>query len=86
MTLLAGSPLRLFKTLSISIKRHWSMSDYGAIKVRGLDYLDDAVKISPPCPPTMEIVHLEIYMCDTQVFHVCSKKGNWLQQYKAAQA
>lgn len=64
----------------------WSMSDYAAIKVRGLDYMEDAVKISPPCPPTMEIVHLEIYMCDTQVFHVCSKKDNWLQQYKRAQA
>ena len=64
----------------------WSMSDYAAIKVRGLDYMMDSVKISPPCPPTMEIVHLEIYMCETQIFHVCSKKDNWLQQYKRAQA
>jgi hypothetical protein len=62
------------------------MSDYGAIKVRGADYLTDGVKIPPPCPPTMEIVHLEIYTCEEQIFHVCGQKDNWLQNYKREQA
>ena len=34
----------------------------------------------------MEIVHLEMYQCDTQIFHVCSYKDNWLQKYKRAAA
>lgn len=63
----------------------WSMTDYAAIQVRSRDYVRTGVKIPPPCPPTMEIVHLEMYMCDTQIYHVCSYKDNWLQKYKASQ-
>jgi hypothetical protein len=64
---------------------HWSQTDHTAIRVRGAEYLYDQVKIPPPCPPMMEIAHLEIYQVHGQVFHVCSKKDNWLQQYKAKQ-
>jgi len=64
---------------------HWSQTDHTAIRVRGAEYLYDQVKIPPPCPPMMEIAHLEIYQVQGQIFHVCSKKDNWLQQYKAKQ-
>jgi len=78
----SGQPIRMHR----EVWGHWSMSDYGAIKVRGPTYLDDGVKIPPACPPALEIVHLEIYQCDQQIFHVCSKKDNWLQRYRREQA
>lgn len=64
----------------------WSMTDYAAIKVRSKEYVQSGVKIPPPCPPTMEIIQLEIWQCEKQVYHVCSYKDNWLRKFKAAQA
>jgi hypothetical protein len=80
MQTLSGKPMRMHT----EPWGEWSVSDYAAIKVRGLNYVNDGIKIAPPCPPAMEIKHLEIYQCDEQITHVCQYKDNWLQKYKAA--
>lgn len=79
MSTLGGKPMHMHRERW----GHWSVSDYAAIKVRGLNYINDGIKIAPPCPPAFEIKHLEIYQCDEQITHVCQYKDNWLQKYKA---
>jgi hypothetical protein len=76
----SGRPLRLHK----EVWGLWARTDYGAIKVRSIDYVTSGVKIAPPCPPAMEIAHLEMYLCDTKITHVTSRKGNWLREHRVA--
>ena len=82
MKTLSGKTLRMHR----AVWGRWSMTDYAAIKVRSKQYASNGVKIQPPCPPMMDIKNLEMYMCNTQIHHVCSYENNWLRQLKAARA